>query len=92
MLDTLKVMFWLIGCLFRSEVSLEAENAVLRHQINVLRRQFQKRPAFTNSIVSSSLFCDKGDCWDNAVVDTLFGSLEVALSRLRALAVCAATP
>lgn len=47
-LDKLKVMFWLIGGLFRSHASLEAENAVLRHQINILRRQFPKKPAFIN--------------------------------------------
>ena len=48
MLDALKVIFWAISGLFRSQVSLEAENAVLRHQLNVLRRQFPKRSAFTN--------------------------------------------
>src|ERR1700719_1247651 len=31
---------------FRSRVSLEAENTILRHQLNVLRRQSPKRPRF----------------------------------------------
>src|ERR1700721_1693431 len=31
---------------FRSRVSLEAENTILRHQLNVLRRQSPKRPTF----------------------------------------------
>lgn len=34
--------------LFRSRASLEAEILTLRHQINVLRRNSAKRPAFTN--------------------------------------------
>src|ERR1700721_3039609 len=37
-------LIWLalVGA-FRSRVSLEAENTILRHQLNVLRRQFPKR-------------------------------------------------
>jgi len=35
----------LVGA-FRSRVSLEAENTILRHQLNVLRRQSPKRPTF----------------------------------------------
>jgi hypothetical protein len=40
-------LIWLalIGA-FRSRVSLEAENAILRHQLNVLRRKSPKRPTF----------------------------------------------
>jgi hypothetical protein len=40
-------LIWLalIG-VFRSRVSLEAENTILRHQLSVLRRQSSKRPAF----------------------------------------------
>ena len=40
-------LIWLalIGA-FRSRVSLEAENTILRHQLNVLRRQSPKRPTF----------------------------------------------
>jgi len=30
----------------RSRASLEAENTILRHQLNVLRRQSPKRPTF----------------------------------------------
>jgi hypothetical protein len=35
----------LVGA-FRSRISLEAENTILRHQLNVLRRQSPKRPTF----------------------------------------------
>jgi hypothetical protein len=35
----------LVGA-FRSRVSLEAENTILRHQLNVLRRKSPKRPPF----------------------------------------------
>ena len=40
-------LIWLalVGA-FRSRVSLEAENTILRHQLNVLRRQSPKRPTF----------------------------------------------
>ena len=40
-------MWWALAGLFRSKVSLEAENLVLRQQINVLRRTAPKRPHFT---------------------------------------------
>src|ERR1700741_3499539 len=40
-------LIWLaLGGAFRSRVSLEAENTILRHQLNVLRRQSPKRPTF----------------------------------------------
>src|SRR6476661_8892703 len=35
----------LVGA-FRSRVSLEAENMILRHQLNVLQRKSSKRPTF----------------------------------------------
>jgi hypothetical protein len=35
----------LVGA-FRSRAALEAENTILRHQLNVLRRQSPKRPTF----------------------------------------------
>ena len=40
-------LIWLalVGA-FRSRVSLETENTILRHQLNVLRRQPPKRPTF----------------------------------------------
>ena len=40
-------LIWLalVG-VFRSRASLEAENTILRHQLNVLRRQSPKRPTF----------------------------------------------
>jgi hypothetical protein len=33
---------------FKSKLRLEAENAVLRHQLNVLRRRLHGRARFTN--------------------------------------------
>src|SRR5260370_37707377 len=40
-------LIWLalVGA-FRSRLSLEAENTILRHQLNVLRRKSPKRPTF----------------------------------------------
>ena len=40
-------LIWLalVGA-FRSRASLEAENMILRHQLNVLRRQSPKPPTF----------------------------------------------
>jgi hypothetical protein len=40
-------LIWLalVGA-FRSRVSLEAENTILRYQLNVLRRKSPKRPTF----------------------------------------------
>ena len=40
-------LIWLalVGA-FRSRVSLEAENTILPHQLNVLRRKSPKRPTF----------------------------------------------
>ena len=39
-------LIWLALVGIRSRVSLEAENTILRHQLNVLRRQSPKRPTF----------------------------------------------
>src|SRR5712691_13388354 len=41
------IWYALIG-LFRSRTALQAENLVLRHQLNVLRRKSPKRVAFGN--------------------------------------------
>jgi hypothetical protein len=40
-------LIWLalVGA-FRSQASLEAENMILRHQLNVLQRKSPKRPTF----------------------------------------------
>ena len=48
MRDALKLIWWGLIGLFRSRASLEAENLVLRHQLNVLRRRSPKRLAFSN--------------------------------------------
>jgi hypothetical protein len=46
MRDFCRLIWWALVGLFRSRVALEAENLVLRQQINVLRRTWPKRPAF----------------------------------------------
>jgi len=46
--DIFKLIWRAVVELFRSRASLEAEILTLRHQINVLRRNSAKRPAFTN--------------------------------------------
>jgi transposase InsO family protein len=42
-----KLIWWAVAGLFRSRTSLEAENLVLRHQLNVLRRKSPARIAFS---------------------------------------------
>jgi hypothetical protein len=42
-----KLIWWAVVGLFRSRISLEAENLVLRHQLNVLRRKSPARSAFS---------------------------------------------
>ena len=48
MADLLKLTLAVLASLFKSRAELEAENLVLRQQINVLRRRMPKRPALTN--------------------------------------------
>jgi hypothetical protein len=48
MSDIFKLIWRAVVELFRSRASLEAEILTLRHQINVLRRNSAKRPAFIN--------------------------------------------
>jgi len=43
MTDLLKLILGVLASLFRSRAKLEAENLVLRQQINVLRRRMPKR-------------------------------------------------
>ena len=43
-----KLIWWAVIGLFRSRTSLEAENLVLRHQLNVLRRKSPARIAFSS--------------------------------------------
>src|SRR5262245_18647056 len=40
-------IWWALAGIFRSKAALEAENLVLRQQINVLRRTARKRPHLT---------------------------------------------
>ena len=49
MRDFCKLIWWVLVGLFRSRAALEAENLVLRQQINVLRRTRPKRPAFSRT-------------------------------------------
>ena len=48
MKDLLRLIFAVLASLFKSRAELEAENLVLRQQVNVLRRRVPKRPALTN--------------------------------------------
>ena len=48
MTDLLKLTLAVLASLFKSRAELEAENLVLRQQINVLCRRMPKRPALTN--------------------------------------------
>src|SRR6202047_1595511 len=49
MTDLLKLILGVLASLFRSRAKLEAENLVLRQQINVLRRRMPKRPHLNNT-------------------------------------------
>jgi hypothetical protein len=49
MTDLLKLIVGVLASLFRSRAKLEAENLVLRQQINVLRRREPKRPHLNNT-------------------------------------------
>src|SRR6202047_420194 len=49
MTDLLKLILGVLASLFRSRAKLEAENLVLRQQINVLRRRRPKRPDLSNT-------------------------------------------
>src|ERR1700681_2017796 len=48
MTDLLKLIISVLASLFRSRAKLEAENLVLRQQLNVLRRRTPKRPHLNN--------------------------------------------
>jgi transposase InsO family protein len=48
MADLLRLIVAVLASLFKSRARLEAENLVLRQQINVLRRRLPNRPALTN--------------------------------------------
>ena len=49
MTDLPKLILGVLASLFRSRAKLEAENLVLRQQINVLRRRMPKRPDLNNT-------------------------------------------
>src|SRR5258708_27223337 len=48
MSDLCSLIWWALIGIFRPRASLQAENLVLRHQLNVLRRKSPKRLAFGN--------------------------------------------
>jgi transposase InsO family protein len=49
MTDLLKLILGVLASLFKSRAKLEAENLVLRQQINVLRRRLPRRPHLYNT-------------------------------------------
>jgi hypothetical protein len=49
MADLPRLILGVLASLFRSRAKLEAENLVLRQQINVLRRRMPKRPDLNNT-------------------------------------------
>jgi hypothetical protein len=49
MTDLPKLILGVLASLFRSRAALEAENLLLRQQINVLRRRMPKRPDLNNT-------------------------------------------
>jgi hypothetical protein len=49
MTNLLKLLLGILASLFRSRAEVEAENLVLRQQINVLRRRMPKRPDLNNA-------------------------------------------
>src|SRR5258707_3972506 len=48
MSDLCSLIWWALIGIFRPRAALQAENLVLRHQLNVLRRKSPKRLAFGN--------------------------------------------
>jgi hypothetical protein len=51
MTDLFKLIFGILASRFKPRATLEAENLILRQQVNVLRRQMPKRPHLNNTIV-----------------------------------------
>ena len=49
MTDLFKLIFGILASRFKARATLEAENLVLRHQVNVLRRRTPKRPQLNNT-------------------------------------------
>ena len=49
MMDLFKLILHVLASLFQSRAKLEAENLVLRQQVNVLRRQAPQRPHLNNT-------------------------------------------
>jgi hypothetical protein len=49
MTDLPTLILGVLASLFRSRAALEAENLLLRQQINVLRRRMPKRPDLNNT-------------------------------------------
>jgi hypothetical protein len=49
MIELFQLILGVLASLFKSRATLEAENLVLRQQVNVLRRQVSKRPQLNNA-------------------------------------------
>ena len=55
MTDMFKLIFGILASRFKARATLEAENLVLRQQVNVLRRRTPKRPHLNNRSFSICL-------------------------------------
>src|SRR5260370_16020091 len=49
MTDLFKLIFGILASRFKARATLEAENLILRQQVNVLRRRTPKRPHLNNT-------------------------------------------
>jgi hypothetical protein len=70
MVELFQLILGVLASLFKSRARLEAENLVLRQQVNVLRRQAPKRPQLKNTddrcllvwlCVPKTRFCNSSD-------------------------------
>jgi hypothetical protein len=54
MIGLLRFVLAVLALPFKSKIGLEAENAVLRHQLTVLRRRLQGRVRLTCSLIATA--------------------------------------
>src|SRR5262249_39414189 len=70
MSDLCRLVWCALLGLFRPRAALEAENLILRHQLNVLRRKSPKRLAFGNvdRLVFATLYCVAPGVLDELII------------------------